>query len=437
MKYTIQTFGCQMNEHESEILAGMMEDINYHPSDNLEECDAIIFNTCCIRESAENKILGRLGELKKLKRAKPHLIIAVCGCMVQQPDAADRVLKRAPHVDIILGTHNIHRLPQMINQVINGEGPIIEIWESEGEITEDLPITRQGKLKSYVTVMYGCNNFCTYCIVPYVRGRERSRHAVEIKKEIETLGREGFKEVMLLGQNVNSYGLDLQQKMDFADLLKMLDVVPGVKRIRYMTSHPRDFSHKLVDTIASLGKVCEQFHLPIQAGSNRILDLMNRGYTRETYLDLVEYIRSKIPQCSITTDIIVGFPGETEEDFQETLDIVKQVRFDAAYTFLYSPRSGTPAASLPNQLSMEEKKKRLQSLMKIQNDNSLAINKGIIGRNVEVLVEGVSKTSENTFSGRTRTNKVVVFPGQEDLIGRLVTVKIEDAKTWHLEGKII
>ena len=437
MKYLVKTFGCQMNEHDSEILAGMMEQIGYEPVNSPDDADAIIINTCCVRESAENRIIGYIGNLKKLKEQNPGLIITVSGCMLQQPGAAEKLIKRAPFDDLVLGTHNIHRLPQLISERQAGSESLIEVVETEGDIQEELPVKRQDKIKAQVTIMYGCNNFCSYCIVPFVRGRERSRKPEAIEKEIQSLGAEGFKEVLLLGQNVNSYGLDFSEAFDFADLLERVDRIPGIERIRYMTSHPRDFTQKLVDTISKSQKVCEHFHLPIQAGSNRILKQMNRGYSREMYFELVESIREKVPKASITTDIIVGFPGETDEDFADTLDVVKKVRFDAAYTFLYSRRSGTPAAKISEQVPAEEKKRRLQILMDLENSISREINEKLVGTTEEVLVEGISKTKDIMFSGRTRTNKIVIFPGEKSMIGKLVNVNIMNAKTWHLEGEII
>jgi len=426
-----------MNEHDSEILAGLMETMGYVQAENIDVSDIIVVNTCCVRESAENKILGFLGSLKRIKITNPDLIVCVGGCMVQKPGEVDTIQKMASHVDVIFGTHNLYRLPYLIAERINSGKPVVEIWDTEGEIKEQLPVRRSEKLKAQVTIMFGCNNFCTYCIVPYVRGRERSRNPYEIKGEIEKLGQEGFKEIMLLGQNVNSYGTDLEEPFDFADLLKLLDPIDGIERIRYMTSHPRDFSNKLIDTIFQCKKVCEHFHLPIQAGGNRILKLMNRGYTREIYLELVEKIRAKFPHSSITTDIIVGFPGETDDDFDETLDLIKEVRFDAAYTFLYSPRSGTPAADFLGQVPMAAKKERLKKLMELQNKISLEINQKLLGETLEVMVEGTSKNKKEMLTGRTRTNKIVNFPYYEDLTGKFVNLTIVEAKTWHLEGKLI
>ena len=433
--YHIITYGCQMNEHDTEVLSGILEQIGYQWSDDLEVADVLLLNTCCVREKAENKVIGHLGDLKKLKQAKPDLIIGVCGCMGQQEGIAEKIRQKTPHVDLVFGTHNIHRLPELLSMAQEADSTIIEVWDKEQEIIEALPVKRAGGVKSYVTITYGCNNFCSYCIVPYVRGRERSREPKAIFDEVTELARKGFKEVMLLGQNVNSYGKDLSMEVDFADLLRSLEPVEGVERIRYMTSHPRDFTDKLIETIAESQTVCEHFHLPIQSGSNQILKKMNRGYTREYYLDLVAKIKKAVPDATLTTDIIVGFPGETEEDFQATLDVVAKAEFDTAFTFLYSPRSGTPAAKW-TQVPEEEKKERFQRLLDLQNKISLAKNRQLLGRSEEVLVEGTSKTNIERLTGRTRGNKVVVFDGDESLIGQLVNVKITEAQTWSLIGEL-
>jgi len=433
-KYLILTYGCQMNERDSEVLAGNLREMGYQETQAEAEADLIVVNTCCVRESAENKIYGKLGSLKRLKQTNPELLIAVCGCMAQQEGVAAKIRRRAPHIDIIFGTHNSHLLPKLVAEAKEKNGPVVDVWEIEGEVVEDLPSARVEGAKAYVTIMYGCNNFCSYCIVPYVRGRERSRRPEEIESEVAELAGKGYLEVTLLGQNVNSYGKDLCPGWDFADLLARLDRVSGIARFRYMTSHPRDFSDKLIKTIASSTRVCEHFHLPIQAGSNRILSLMNRGYTREYYLDLVAKIREAVPRASITTDFIVGFPGETEADFEDTLALVRRVGFDAAYTFLYSKRSGTPAAGMPQQVTAEEKKVRLNHLMAVQNEISLDINRRLEGETMEVLVEGESRTDRGMLAGRTRTNKLVLFPRPEEGIPQLVPVEIREAKTWTLHG---
>ncbi len=435
--YHTVTFGCQMNERDTETIAGMCEEMGYTYVDTLEEADLIVINTCCVRESAENRTLGHIGNLKRLKEKNPELVIAVCGCMVQQEQAAERLLKRAPHLDILFGTHNLHQLPKLVAYVKEKGESVIDVWQSEGEIVENLPTRREGKLKAFVTIMYGCNNFCTYCIVPYVRGRERSRRVEDIVAEVTRLAEEGFIEVTLLGQNVNSYGKDLPGEVDFADLLLAVNEAPGIERIRFTTSHPRDMTDKMILAVAQGSKICEHFHLPVQAGSNRILAKMNRGYTREYYLERAAKVRELVPGATISTDLIVGFPGEAEEDFAQTLDMVRQVEFDAAFTFLYSPRSGTPAAEMQEQLSAEVKKDRLSRLMDLQNEISLRSNQKLLGKVVEVLVEGESKTNKDKLSGRTRTNELVVFPGPKTLEGKLVPVKIVEAGTWTLEGELI
>lgn len=434
--YHIITYGCQMNEHDTEVLSGILEQIGYQWTDRLEEADVLLLNTCCVREKAENKVIGHLGELKRFKDINPNLVIGVCGCMAQQQGMADKILKKVPHVDLIFGTHNVHRLPELLAQARATKGAIVEVWEKEKEIVETLPLKRWNNIKGYVTIMYGCNNFCSYCIVPYVRGRERSRDPKAVLEEVRTMAQQGFKEIMLLGQNVNSYGKDLGVQFDFADLLKSLDQVENLSRIRYMTSHPRDFTDKLIETIKDSTKVCEHFHLPIQSGSNRILKKMNRGYTREYYLELIKKVRDAVPEATITTDIIVGFPGETEEDFNDTLDMVKQARFDSAFTFLYSPRTGTPAAKW-EQVEEGVKKERFQRLLDLQNQISWEKNQQLLNTVQEILVEGASKTNEERLTGRTRGNKVVVFDGGKELIGQLVQVKIIEAQTWSLEGEVM
>ncbi len=417
-----------MNEHDSEVLAGILETLGYAPAARTEAADVILINTCCIRESAEQKIYGKIGSLKPLKAAHPGLIIGVAGCMTQQEGAPAKLRQKAPHIDLLFGTHNLHNLPVLLWQAMDRPGKTAEIWPEAGAIVEHLPHVRTDGLKAWVAIMYGCNNFCSYCIVPYVRGRERSRQPAEIAAEVRELAGQGIREITLLGQNVNSYGRGLPEPVDFADLLEILEPISGIERIRYMTSHPRDFSDKLIDTIARSAKVCEHYHLPVQAGSDRILQLMNRGYTREVYLTLVDKIRQRTPDASLTTDIIVGFPGETEEDFADTLDLVQRARFDTAYTFLYSRRSGTKAADLAEQVPLAVKKERLQRLMDTQNRISREINEAQVGQTVEVLVEGPSSTDPDVLSGRTRTNKIVLAPAPAGeitrLTGKLIKVKL-------------
>lgn len=437
LRFHVSTFGCQMNERDSELLAGMLHEMGYEPTKELTESDVIILNTCCVRETAENKIWGRIGDLKALKSKNPELIIAICGCMTQQSEIGETIRKKAPHVDLIFGTHNIHQLPELVQRVKSERKTILDVWETEGDIVENLPSKRVEGVKAYVTIMYGCNNFCTYCIVPYVRGRERSRQITDVVKEVSELAGQGYKEVMLLGQNVNSYGKDLEPKTDFADLLVELDKVENLHRVRYMTSHPRDFTDKLIDVIASSKKVCEHFHLPVQAGGNNVLKSMNRGYTKESYLELVGKIRDRIPGASITTDLIVGFPGETEEDFLDTMDLLEKVRFDAAFTFVYNKRSGTPAATMTDQVADEEKKDRIQRLISLQNRISQENNLAESGKIHEILIEGVKKDDPGRMEGRTRTNKLVQVKSSTDLTGQIVKVRVTQTGTWHLDGELI
>lgn len=436
-KYIIETFGCQMNENDSERLSGMLSEMGYSESFKRAESDLVIFNTCCVRENAEQKVYGHLGALKKIKEKNPEMVIAICGCMMQQPEVVEHIKKVYKHVDIVFGTHNLYKFPELLNTAIDTKATVIDVWDSTGSIAENMPITRKDSLKAWVTVMYGCNNFCSYCIVPYVRGRERSRGIEEIKNEVQKLAQEGCKEITLLGQNVNSYGKELAGEYTFAGLLRELNTIEGIERIRFMTSHPKDLSDELIYAIRDCEKVCEHLHLPVQAGSTTILDDMNRRYTKEQYLELVERVKTHIPGIALSTDIIVGFPGETEEDFAETLDVVAKARFDMAYTFLYSKRTGTPAATKEEQVSEETKKERFDRLLALQNTISREINDELLGKEVEVLVEGLSKSSKTTYTGRTRENKIVNFKGSPELIGKLVTVKIDTIQTWSLLGKIV
>lgn len=433
--FTTITYGCQMNENDSERLSGQLKSIGYEYSDNLEEAAIILINTCCVRESAEKKIYGKIGELKRLKAVNPNLIIGITGCMAQKD--RDKLFKKAPHIDLVMGTHNVHQLVELIKEVEESKGKVLAVWEQAERLAPNVPTVRKGQIAAWVPIMYGCNNFCTYCIVPYVRGRERSRPLQDIIDEIKQLGDDGFKEITLLGQNVNSYGKD-SQEADFADLLQAVDKITNVERIRYMTSHPRDMNAKVIEVIRTSKKICEQFHLPIQSGSDTILKKMNRGYTTQYYRELVQQIRTAIPDAAITTDLIVGFPGETDELFEETLEFIKSIQYDAAYTFLYSQRSGTPAATMPDQLPLAVKKERLQRLMAAQNDISLELNKRLEGCTVEVLVEGLSKTDQNKWMGRTRTNKIVIWEKRgTEQVGQLVQVNISTAQTWLLKGTLV
>lgn len=435
LKYFIETWGCQMNEEDSEKLSGMLKALGYTKTDKKEEASVIIFNTCCVRENAELKVYGNLGALKSLKQKNPNLIIAVCGCMMQQEGMADSIIKKYPFVDIIFGTHNSYKFPEYLNRVKQEGKSIIEIFNKEEGIVEGIPVDRESSIKAFVTIMYGCNNFCTYCIVPYVRGRERSREPEDIEKEIRDLVSRGYKEVTLLGQNVNSYGKGLEGDMNFAKLLRRINIIDGLERIRFMTSHPKDLSQELIEAIAECSKVCEHIHLPVQSGSSDILKKMNRQYDKKQYLDLVKRIKDRIPNAALTTDIIVGFPGETEEDFQETLSLVKEVEYDSAFTFIYSKRKGTPADDIVEQINDEVKHERFNRLVDLVNEISARNNKAYYGKVVEVLVEGRSKNDANKLTGRTRTGKLVNFTGNFDSIGKLINVKITEALSFSLNGE--
>lgn len=433
-KYLTLTYGCQMNVRDSETIAGLLEGMGYSETDNLNDADIVIFNTCSVRHSAENKVYGKLGEVNKLKKSNPNLMIAFGGCMAQVPEVKRR-LKRSG-VDVLFGTHNVHELPYLIEEALTSNKSIFKVWDNAGPVIEPLPARRQAGLSAFVNIMYGCNNFCSYCIVPYTRGRERSRLPEHIIEEIKQLSKQGYKEITLLGQNVNSYGRGLEVPVDFADLLKMVaDNSEGIERIRFTTSHPKDVSDKLLDTIAEGGKICEHIHVALQSGSDKILERMNRKYTREHYLDLTKKMRDKIPGVAISTDIIVGFPGETDEDFEQTLDMVEKVKFDAAYTFMYSPRSGTRAAEFDNHIPVNVKKERLAHLMDVQYEIAAKINKSLEGKVEEVLVEGPSKTDKEKLTSRTRTNRIVIFSGPNSLIGQLINVRITEGKTFSLFGE--
>ncbi len=435
--FCISTYGCQMNEEDSEKLSGMLKSQGYERTKNKEEASIIIFNTCCVRENAENKVFGNLGQLKQLKKKNPNLVIAICGCMMQQVGMADKVLKTFPYVDIIFGTHNAHKFPEYLHRVLQEGVQVKEILNKEEGIVEGLPIDRKSDVKAFVTIMYGCNNFCTYCIVPYVRGRERSRKSEDIIKEIEELVSQGYKEITLLGQNVNSYGKGLEEDIDFAGLLRKVNEVKGLERVRFMTSHPKDLSDDVIMAIKECDKLCEQVHLPVQSGSSRILKEMNRHYDREYYLDLVKKIKSEIPDVTLTTDIIIGFPGETEEDFLDTLSLCEEVGYDSAFTFIYSRRNHTPADKMENQIPDDIKHDRFNRLVEAINKKVVIKNKEYEGKVVEVLVEGPSKNDETKLTGRTRNGKLVNFAGDEKLVGELVNLKIVRAQPFSLIGEIV
>lgn len=435
-KFFIQTFGCQMNEHDSEVMAGLLEERFYIPTKDIKEADFILLNTCCIREKAESKVLSMLGSLKKLKAKKPSLIVGVCGCMIQQKNIVPKILHACPFVNLMFGTNNMAQLPDYLERIEKYGQPVYEIVDEDSSADLKLPASREFPFKAFVNIMYGCNNFCTYCIVPYVRGRERSRKKEDIIAEVKELVADGAIEVMLLGQNVDSYGNDFKDSVSFADLLKEIDDIPGIERIRFMTSHPKDFSLELIDVIKNSKHICHSLHLPVQSGSNEVLKRMNRKYTRERYLEIVHAMREAIPDVALTTDIIVGFPGETEEQFQKTVDLVETVGFDNAFSFIYSKRPGTAAEKFEDQIPLEIKKERLQRLNTSLSKWSLYHNKKYEGQNVKVLVEGLSENNDNMLSGRTDTGKTVIFQGDPSLIGKIVNVDITTAQTWVLKGKL-
>jgi tRNA-2-methylthio-N6-dimethylallyladenosine synthase len=425
-----------MNERDSETIAGILAGRGYRKAAEGEDPDVVVLNTCCVREGAERKVLGKTQELKALKTTHPQAIIAVVGCLSQQPGVAASIMKKMPHVDIVLGTHNIERIGEALENVAALRHPVIEVLDQETVPPEGLPAVRAPGVRAWVTVMYGCDNFCSYCIVPYVRGRERSRLPGEIKAEVQRLVDEGFKEVVLLGQNVNAYGKTLGTGQDFADLLREVDSVRGLSRVRFMTSHPKDFTQKMICAVRDLPTVCEHIHLPVQSGSNSVLERMNRGYTREQYMDLASRIRQAMPDCSLTTDIIVGFPGEDERGFAETKDLVRQIGFDAAFTFLYSPRKGTRAASMPGEVPQETKKARISQIIAIQNAITQRKNRDLAGQVFEVLVEGPSERDPSVKAGRTRQNKMVHFRTSA-AAGSLVSIRVTATGTWTLRGEVV
>ncbi|MBA4494435.1 tRNA (N6-isopentenyl adenosine(37)-C2)-methylthiotransferase MiaB [Paenactinomyces guangxiensis] len=433
-KYLIQTYGCQMNVHDSETIAGILEQMGYTATEEEQEADIILLNTCAIRENAEDKVFGGLGRLKRLKLEKPDLILGVCGCMSQEESVVNRILQSYQHVDLIFGTHNIHRLPYLLQNALFSKEMVVEVWSKEGDVVENMPKVRTDGLRAWVNIMYGCDKFCTYCIVPYTRGKERSRRPEDVLNEIRDLARKGYQEVTLLGQNVNAYGKDFTDiNYRFGDLMDDVRKI-GIPRVRFTTSHPRDFDDHLIEVLAKRGNLVEHIHLPVQSGSSAVLKMMARKYTREQYLELARKIKQAIPDAVFTTDIIVGFPGETEEQFQETLSLVEEMQYDSAFTFIYSPREGTPAAKMKDDVPMEVKKERLQRLNDLQNEISRKKNEALRGQIVEVLVEGESKKNANVLSGRTRTNKLVNFTGPKHLIGKLVHVRIDEPQTWTLKG---
>ncbi|MBE5821270.1 MAG: tRNA (N6-isopentenyl adenosine(37)-C2)-methylthiotransferase MiaB [Clostridiales bacterium] len=436
-KYNIQTMGCQLNENDSEKLSGMAEKMGYKYTDNIEEADLVIFNTCCIRENAENKLFGNVGELKKIKKER-DMIIAVGGCMSQQKHIVEKLRQSYPYVDIIFGTHTLHKLPQDIYEVLEKRKKVTDVLDIDGEIYEGLPIKRNSNNSANVTIMYGCNNFCSYCIVPYVRGRERSRKFEDILNEVKDLAKEGYKEITLLGQNVNSYGNDLNdEKSTFANLLYELNKIDGIEIIKFISPHPKDFKDEVIKAIKECEKVHRVIHLPLQSGSDNILKAMNRHYTKQAFIELAEKIRKEIPNVAFTTDIIVGFPGETDEDFQDTLDVVERVEFEQVFMFIYSRRKGTKADTMENQVDEKIKGERLEILKQKVTEIIDKKNKEYVGTIQKILVEGVSKNNENMLTGRTNTNKVINFEGDKELIGKIIDIKIISDHLWYLKGEIM
>ena len=432
-KVKMLTYGCQMNFSDAERMTGELARIGYEETEDMNEADLIMINTCAVRETAEDKVYGKIGEIKGLKRQNTNLILGITGCMAQKE--GEKLIKRAPHIDFVLGTNKIQQVVATVQALENEEARhIVDTAINEAEMPEDMAINRKTALSAWIPIMYGCNNFCTYCIVPYVRGRERSRLPEDIIAEIKEVVAQGFKEVTLLGQNVNSYGKD-HKKATFAELLAMVDDIEGIERVRYMTSHPKDLSDEVIEVIKNSKHICTHFHLPVQYGSDNMLKRMNRVYTVAKYKETVRKIREAIPDCSLTTDLIVGFPGETEEDFQQLMEFIAEIRYDAAYTFIYSKRSGTPAAEMPDQIDDECKHQRLNRLMELQNKISLEINQSLEGKIMEVMVEGPSQNNEAVWSGRTSSNKLVLWNHGEEKIGDLINVRITQPQTWVLKGE--
>ncbi len=435
LTYHVTTFGCQMNARDSEKLSGILESIGYVPTES-EEADFILYNTCTVRENANMKVYGRLGGLKHQKKANPEMIVALCGCMMQEAHVVEKLRTSYPQVDIVFGTHNVFKLAELIKIHFDTDDRVIDVWEKTDEIVEDLPSTRKFKFKTGVNIMFGCNNFCSFCIVPYVRGRERSRDPKDIVREIEGLVADGVVEVMLLGQNVNSYGKNLEEPMSFAELLKEVEKIEGLKRIRFMTSHPKDLSDDLIEVMAHSKKICKHLHLPVQTGSSRLLKDMNRRYTKEDYLALVDKIKKAIPDISLSTDIMVGYPGETDEDNEETMDVVRKAGYDSAYTFIYSIRKGTKAAERPDQIPEDIVKERFDKVLALVQEISVERVKRFEGRVMEVLVEEKNVQLDGYISGRLENNVIVHFPGDPSLIGEMVNVKLTECKGFYYYGEL-
>ena len=434
--YFVNTYGCKMNEHDSENIKAILEDMTFTEVDDMEKADIIILNTCAIRENAHNKVFGMLGRIKHLKESRPDIITGVCGCMVQEESVVEEIMTKYKWIDIVFGTHNIHNLPNILNTSLAKNKLEVEVLSIEGDVLENIPVKRENPYKAWVNIMYGCDKFCTYCIVPYTRGKQRSREPKYILEEVEKLVKDGYKEVTLLGQNVNAYGKDLEINYTMANLLE--DVAKtGIERVRFVTSHPWDFNDDMINIIAKYDNIMPYIHLPLQSGSSRILKLMGRRYTKEEYLELYNKLRSKVPNCSITTDIIVGFPGETEEDFNETLDVVEKCKFDSAFTFIFSPRIGTPACRMLDETPKEVKEQRLYKLNDLVNKYAKEANDNYENKVVKVLLEGYSSKDKDMLMGYTETMKLVNVKADSKYIGQIVDVKITDVKTWSMDGIIV
>ena len=435
-KYFVKTYGCQMNEHDTENIKAILEDMSFTEVDNMEDADLILLNTCAIRENAHNKVFGMVGRIKHLKESKPDLVAGICGCMAQEEHVVKEILEKYKWLDIVFGTHNIHNLPNILYEAISKKDLEVDVLSIEGDVVENIPVKRDSKYKAWVNIMYGCDKFCTYCIVPYTRGKQRSREPEYIINEVKKLVEDGYQEVTLLGQNVNAYGKDLNIDYGMSNLLE--DVAKtGINRVRFVTSHPWDFTDEMIDIIAKYDNIMPYIHLPLQSGSSSILKKMGRRYTKEEYLTLYKKIREKLPYSSITTDIIVGFPNETDEDFNETLEVVKECKFDSAFTFIFSPRIGTPAAKMEDSISLEVKEKRLQELNELINKYSKEANDKYLGKIVPVLIEDFSEKDDSMLMGYTDTMKLVNVKGDSSLIGKIVNVKITDVKTWSMDAEVV
>ena len=436
LKYFIKTYGCQMNEHDSENISAILEDLSYTRTEIMEEADLIILNTCAIRENAHNKVFGMVGRVKHLKETNPNIVLAICGCMAQEEVIVDEILEKYNWIDLVFGTHNIHKLPQLLKNAINQKETEIEVLSIEGDVIENVPVKRDSKFKAWVNIMYGCDKFCTYCIVPYTRGKQRSREPKYILDEVKELVEKGYQEITLLGQNVNAYGKDLGIDYDMSNLLEDC-AKTNIPRIRFVTSHPWDFTDKMIETIKKYDNIMPYIHLPLQSGSDRILKLMGRRYTKEEYLTLYNKLKEALPYSSITTDIIVGFPGETEEDFNDTLDVVSKCKYDSAFTFIFSPRVGTPAARMQDDTPLEVKNERLYKLNDLVNKYAKEANDQYLNKVVPVLIEGESEKNKDLLMGYTDTMKLVNIKGSKDNIGKIVNVKINEVKTWSMDGEIV